>query len=35
MRILEDVLGMGEKIKRHRYYTMSLRAWLNKGEPVI
>ena len=26
---------MGERVERHRYYRMSLRAWLNKGEPVI
>jgi hypothetical protein len=35
VKILEDVLGMGEKVQRHRYYCMSLRAWLNKGDPVI
>jgi FKBP-type peptidyl-prolyl cis-trans isomerase len=35
IKILEDVLGMGEQVQRHCYYRMSLRAWLNKGNPVI
>jgi FKBP-type peptidyl-prolyl cis-trans isomerase len=35
IKVLEDVLGMGEKVERHRYYRMSLRAWLNNRQPVI
>jgi len=35
IKILEDILGMGDKVERHRYYRMSLRALLNKVEPVI
>ena len=26
---------MGEKVERHRFYRLSLRAWLSEGEPVI
>ena len=35
VKILEDVLGMGERVQRHRWYRLTLRAWLHKGKPVI
>jgi hypothetical protein len=35
IKILEDVVGEGPEIQRHRFYRMSLRIWLNKGDPVI
>jgi hypothetical protein len=35
MKVLEDIIGMGEKVQRQHYYRMSLRMWLNKGDPII
>src|SRR5689334_12590416 len=35
IKILEDILGMGKKVERHRWYRLTLRAWLNNGKPVI
>ena len=35
IKILEEVVGEGPEVQRHRYYRMSLRMWLNKGEPVV
>jgi hypothetical protein len=35
IKILEDVVGEGSEIQRHRFYRMSLRIWLNKGDPVV
>jgi FKBP-type peptidyl-prolyl cis-trans isomerase len=35
IKILEDVLGMGEKVQRHRWYRLTFRAWLNNRQPVI
>jgi hypothetical protein len=34
IKVLEDIVGDGEEIQRHQFYRMSLRIWLNKGEPV-
>jgi hypothetical protein len=35
IKILEDIVGTGPEIQRHQFYRMSLRIWLNQGEPVI
>jgi FKBP-type peptidyl-prolyl cis-trans isomerase len=35
VKILEDVLGMGEKVQRHRWYRLTLRAWLHNRKPVV
>jgi hypothetical protein len=35
IKILEDFVGDGAEIERHRFYRMSLRIWLNKGDPVV
>ena len=32
--LLEDIPGTGPPIRRHRYYRIRIRMWLNKGEPV-
>ena len=34
IKVLEDIVGDGEEIQRHRFYRMSLRIWLNKGESI-
>ena len=34
VKLLEDVLGAGSILKRHWFYRIRLRMWLNKGEPV-
>lgn len=33
--ILEDTPGDGDLVQRHRYYSMSLKMWLNRGEPIV
>jgi hypothetical protein len=35
IRILEDIPGDGVEVQRHGFYRISLRMWLNKGEPII
>jgi hypothetical protein len=34
IKVLEDIIGMGEPVERQRHYRMSLRMWLHSGEPV-
>jgi hypothetical protein len=34
IEILQDSEGEGELLKRHCYYRISLKMWLNRGEPV-
>ncbi len=33
--ILEDTIGKGPEVQRHRFYRMSLSIWLNQREPLI
>lgn len=35
IQILEETPGDGKIVQRHLFYRMSLRMWLNKGEPVV
>ena len=35
IKVLDDLPGEGEEVQRHRFYRMSLKMWLNKGEPII
>jgi FKBP-type peptidyl-prolyl cis-trans isomerase len=35
IKVFEDIIGMGDKVERQRHYRMSLRMWLNKGDPII
>ena len=34
IKVLEDVPGSGEQVKRQHTYLIRLKLWLNKGEPV-
>lgn len=34
IRLLDENAGLGEEIQRHKWYRMSLRIWLSKGEPI-
>jgi len=34
VKLLDDQPGTGDKVMRGKIYRMSLRMWLNKGEPV-
>jgi hypothetical protein len=35
IEVLEDIAGDGKEIQRHEFYRMSLKIWLNKGDPVV
>jgi hypothetical protein len=32
--LLEDVLGLGVRVKRKVYYDFRLRMWLSRGDPI-
>jgi len=34
IKLLEEILGDGPVIERHRFYQLSLRYWLNHGDPI-
>jgi hypothetical protein len=34
IKVLEDVPGTGESVERQKWYRMSLRIWLRRGDPV-
>lgn len=34
IKLLDELVGTGEEIQRHKWYRMSLRIWLPKGEPI-
>ena len=33
--MLEDVAGGGAPVERHKWYKVSLRMWLHRGDPVL
>jgi hypothetical protein len=34
IKLLDERIGTGEEIQRHKWYRMSFRMWLPKGEPI-
>lgn len=34
VKLLDDQPGTGDEVMRGKFYQMSLRMWLNKGEPI-
>jgi hypothetical protein len=34
IKLLDENIGTGEEIQRHKWYRMSLRIWLSKGGPI-
>jgi hypothetical protein len=34
VKLLDESIGTGEEIQRHKWYRMSLRIWLSKDEPI-
>jgi hypothetical protein len=32
--VLDDIPGHGNEIKRHEWYSIRLRMWLHRGDPV-
>jgi hypothetical protein len=34
IKLLNENVGLGEEIQRHKWYRMSLKIWLSKGEPI-
>ena len=35
IKLISEIEGSGEEIRRQKTYLMRLRFWLNKGEPII
>ncbi|MCP3685745.1 MAG: FKBP-type peptidyl-prolyl cis-trans isomerase [bacterium] len=35
IELISETEGTGEIVKRHHYYYLQLRLWLNKGAPII
>jgi FKBP-type peptidyl-prolyl cis-trans isomerase len=34
IKLLDEQIGTGEEIQRHKWYRMSFKMWLSKGEPI-
>ena len=34
IKLLDERVGTGEEIQRHKWNRMALRLWLSKGEPI-
>jgi len=34
IKILSEIVGLGDEIQRHQFYRMSIRIWLHKGDPI-